>query len=237
MESILVRTGCGKRRAGDLLSQGSAGAAKVSALNLDRKLNTMFEDNKELARYGAILQQPYCFQDDAICLVEDLDGLRSAIIRMDGAMKMMQVDQNKDKSGYILMGPKHLVEEVRKRTMLNPVMCGDWQVKEMQKEKWLGDWFCNGLQESVMATIKDRAPKLRRASFEIMNIVKDYRAQRAGGYMTGLILWESCCFPSLIYNSACWVGLGKKEEDALSECQDFSCAFSLARGRVLPRWP
>ena len=52
--------------------------------------------------------------------MEDLDGLRSAIIRMDGAMKMMQVDQNKDKSGYILMGPKHLVEEVRKRTMLNP---------------------------------------------------------------------------------------------------------------------
>ena len=56
-----------------------------------------------------------------------------------------------------------------------------WQVQEMEKEKWLGDWFSNGLQESVMATIKDWAPKLRRASFKIMNIVKDYRAQREDG--------------------------------------------------------
>ena len=33
----------------------------------------------------------------------------------------------------------------------------------------------------------------------------------------GLILWESCCIPSLIYDSSCWVGMGKKEEAALSE--------------------
>ena len=150
-----------------------------------------------------MIQQPYVFQDDAICLVESLDGLRLAILRMDAAMKMMQVQQNRDKSGYIMMGPKHLVEEVRKRIKENPVMCGDWQVQEMKQEKWLGDIFCNGLQESVMATIQDRVPKVRRASFEIMNIVKDYRAQRAGGFMTGLILWESCCIPSLTYNSAC----------------------------------
>ena len=53
-------------------------------------------------------------------------------------------------------------------------MCGDWQVKELDKDKWLGDMFSNGLQESVMRTIEDRAPKVRRASFKIMNIVKDY---------------------------------------------------------------
>ena len=99
------------------------------------------------------------------------------------------------------MGPKHKVKEVRDRVKKNPVKCGDWEVKEMEKEKWLGDWFTNGLQESVMATIRDRAPKIRRASFEIVNSVKDYRAQRAGGFLTGLILWESCCIPSQIYNS------------------------------------
>ena len=69
MESILVRTECGKRRAGDLLSQGSAGAAKVSAVNLDMKISLMFEGGNEMARYGGVLQQPYSFQDDAIALV------------------------------------------------------------------------------------------------------------------------------------------------------------------------
>ena len=31
----------------------------------------------------------YSFQDDAVVLVEDLDGLRSAVVKMDAAMKMM----------------------------------------------------------------------------------------------------------------------------------------------------
>ena len=105
----------------------------------------------------------------------------------------------------------------------------------MEKEKWLGDWFTNGLQESVMATIRDRAPKIRRASFEIVNIVKDYRAQRAGGFLTGLILWESCCIPSLIYNSGCWMAMTKKEEDALSECQDFFLRLLLGTGPGAPK--
>ena len=34
---------------------------------------------------------------------------------MDGAMRMMQVDQNRDKTGYIMIGPKNLVKEVRER--------------------------------------------------------------------------------------------------------------------------
>ena len=230
---IRVRTGCGYsewEEAGNLLGQGNGGAAKVSALNLDKKIALMDEGGGEMARYGGVLQQPYSFQDDAVALVEDLDGLRSAVVKMDAAIKMMQVRQNKDKTGYILMGPKDMVEEVRERAKKNPIQCGDWEVKKIEQEKWLGDWFTNGLQKSVMATIRDRAPKIRRASFEIVNIVKDYRAQRVGGFMTGLIMWESCCIPSLIYNSGCWVGMTKKEEDALSECQDFFLRLLLGRG-------
>ena len=76
---------------------------------------------------------------------------------------------------------------------------------------------------------------MRTPHIEIMNIVKDYRAQRAGGFMTGLILWESCCIPNLIYNSACWVGMGKKEEAALSECQDFFLRLLLGTGPGAPK--
>ena len=45
--------------------------------------------------------------------MDDLDGFRSAIITMNSAIKMMQVDQNKDKSSYIPMGSKHLADELR----------------------------------------------------------------------------------------------------------------------------
>ena len=56
-----------------------------------------------------------------------------------------------------------------------------------------------------MLTIKKRESKIRRACFEIVNIVKDYGAQRIGRFMTGLVLWEACAIPSLTYNCATWM--------------------------------
>ena len=54
---IRVRTGCGLtdwEEAGDGLGQGSGGAAKVSALNLDRKLDRMFKNSKQMVNYGSV---------------------------------------------------------------------------------------------------------------------------------------------------------------------------------------
>ena len=235
---IRVRTGCGLtdwEEAGDGLGQGSGGAAKVSALNLDRKLDRMFENSKQMIKYGGVRQQPYAFQDDALCMVEKITDLRVVVNDMDTVMSMMQVQPNKSKCGYLLLGPKKLVKEARKMLEENPIMVGDWRVKELEKEKWLGDQLCNGLAGSVMATIQSRAPKIRRAAYEIVNLVKDYRAQRVGGFGTALLLWESCALPSLLYNCSTWLGMGKKEEEALAECQFFFLRLVLGTGPGAPK--
>ena len=109
-------------------------------------------------------------------------------VKMTNVMNTMQTSLNETKSGYILMGPKRLVEEARWRLTLSPAMCGNFLMKELCQEKWLGDMFSGGLRESVLATIKSREGKVRRAAFEIMSIVNDYRAQRVGGIYTGLLL-------------------------------------------------
>ena len=235
---IRVRTGCGLsnwEEAGDGLGQGSGGAAKVSALNLDRKLDRMFRNSKQMIKYGGVRQQPYAFQDDALCMVEKITDLRVVVNDMDTVMSMMQVQPNKSKCGYLLLGPKKLVKEARKMLEENPIMVGDWRVKELEKEKWLGDQLCNGLAGSVMATIQSRAPKIRRAAYEIVNLVKDYRAQRVGGFGTALLLWESCALPSLLYNCSTWLGMGKKEEEALAECQFFFLRLVLGTGPGAPK--
>ena len=82
-------------------------------------------------------------------------------------------------------------------------------VKELKEEKWLGDYLAGGLKESVMVTIQRSESKTRRVSDEIVNIVKDYRAQLIGGFRTGLVLWESCVVPSVLYNCSTWVEMGK----------------------------
>ena len=48
------RTGCGESEwgdVGDILGQGRRGAAKVSALNLSRKLDQLFGGSTEMAKF------------------------------------------------------------------------------------------------------------------------------------------------------------------------------------------
>ena len=81
----------GRRLATSLAGQGSGGAAKVSALNLDRKLFSVFHDSQEMIRYGSVKQRPYAFQDDALVLVDDIDHLRLTVAKKEIVMKTMQV--------------------------------------------------------------------------------------------------------------------------------------------------
>ena len=71
--------------------------------------------------------------------------------------------------------------------------------------------------------------------YEIVNIVKDYRAQRLGGFTTAILLWESCAIPSLLYNCSTWMGMGRKEEEALAELQDFYMRLALGAGPGAPK--
>ena len=151
---------------------------------------------------------------------------------MAEVMKLMQTTLNRDKSGYIFIGTKKQVDEARAKVKDSPVICGDFMMKELKEEKWLGDFLAGGLKESVIVTIQRRESKTRRACYEIINIVKDYRAQLVGGFQTGLVLWESCVIPSLLYNSSTWVEVSKDEEKALEDMQDYcaSCG-GLGQGR------
>ena len=64
---IRVKTAVGDTEygdAGELVGQGSGGAALVSALNLESAVNGMFEGSGDELSYGKIRFQPLLFQDD-----------------------------------------------------------------------------------------------------------------------------------------------------------------------------
>ena len=109
----------------------------MSALNLSRKLDCVFDGSTELAKYGAVKQHPYSFQDDVLIPVESIKDLRAVNVKMVEVMKMMQTELNTTKSGYILMGPKSQIELARKRMEEQPVICGEFVMKELKEEKWL----------------------------------------------------------------------------------------------------
>ena len=121
-------------------------------------------------------------------------------MKMTLVMDLMQTKLNQTKSGFILVGTPKQQEMARRKVKETPVMCGDFEMKELKEEKWLGEYLAEGLKESIKLTIKKWEAKIRRAGFEIINLVKDYRTQRIGRFFTGLVLCESCAIPSLLYN-------------------------------------
>ena len=73
-----------------------------------------------MAKYGAVKQHPYSFQDDVLAPVESVEDLRAVNVKMTMVMDLMQTELNKNKSGYILMGTEEQRERVRQRLKEEP---------------------------------------------------------------------------------------------------------------------
>ena len=104
----------------------------------------------------------------------------------------------------------------------SPLKCGNFEIKESQVEKWLGQYIsAKGLSDSVTQTVKAREGKIRGACLEIANIVNDWRAQSVGGMETALMLWERCCIPSLLHGSGTWMEINKETVRTLNNLQQW----------------
>ena len=61
-------------------------------------------------------------------------------------------------------------------------MCGSFETKEKQEDKWLGQILsAKGLADSVARTVATREGKIKGACLEISLIVNDWRARAVGG--------------------------------------------------------
>ena len=76
-----------------------------------------------------------------------------------------------------------------------------------------------GLADSVLQTVISREGKVRGACLEIALIVNDWRAQNIGGMETALMLWETCCIPSMMHGAGTWVEMNKATEKRLNSLQ------------------
>ena len=148
------------------------------------------------------------FQDDLADCSGSLDNARQSNRRVDVLTKQLCLELNRDKSVYILQGSKKQKEEIRLQILKEPLMCGQFHMKEEKVSKWLGQYLLSeGLAISVAETVKHRDSKIRGASLEIAQIVNDWRSHLAGGMMTAVTLWERCCVPSLLHGAGTWVDI------------------------------
>ena len=81
---------------------------------------------------------------------------------------------------------------------MNPVMFGDFKMKFVENEVYLGDVISSqGLDMSVVQTIEKRMGKIKGAMYEAKSIMEDFRMQAIGGMAGAWDLWETAMLPSL----------------------------------------
>ena len=184
---VAVVTGAGMSEegdAGEVVGQGSRGAALVSQLKVDKVVDSYFSGSTDEECYGGVRLQPLSWQDDLLGMAEDASRVQASMTRLAYAMAESQLTVHPDKSGYIMYGKKKYREQVSKETEEDPVKFGDIPMKKMEQMKYLGDMLHeDGLTASVDATVMDRMAKVKGSIFELKALCEDYRLQICGGMM------------------------------------------------------
>ena len=99
-------------------------------------------------------------------------------------------------------------------------MCGKSEMKQAEKEKWLGQQIsAGGLAESVAETVAAKEGKIKAACIEVANIVNDWRTEIVGGLETAMISWEACIIPSLLHSCSTWTQISRATENRLNIVQ------------------
>ena len=86
-------------------------------------------------------------------------------------------------------------------------MFGDFAVKENESDKYLGQILhSSGLEESALATVQERAGRVKGATLEIKSIIEEFQMQTMAGMMAAWELWERALIPSLLNGAGTWFG-------------------------------
>ena len=86
----------------------------------------------------------------------------------------------------------------------------------------------------MLQTVLAREGKIKGASLEIALIVNDWRARVTGGMETALMLWESCCIPSLMHGAGTWTEMTSETERRLNSIQNYFVRLVLRIGPGSP---
>ena len=131
---IRVNTGSGisnYTEVGAVLGKGNLGGALVSQAVLDEGVMAHFPPGGPLQlEYGSVPMAPVMFQDDLANCSDSLENAKESSIRVDVLTKLLCLDLNRDKTVYILIGSKKQKEETRRRLKNEPLMCGQFEMKE-----------------------------------------------------------------------------------------------------------
>ena len=106
--------------------------------------------------YGSVERLPLMFQDDFGNTCDNILSTRMANIKVDVMAKEKRLTLNKDKTVCLVMGTNKQIEEVRRQLELKSLMCGDFETRLVDSDKWLGTGSTPGAWEMPAMSLYNR---------------------------------------------------------------------------------
>ena len=90
-------------------------------------------------------------------------------------------------------------------------------MKQVFSVRYLGDFLCSTLEESVHMTVMKRVGVAKKSIYDIRAIIEDKRAECLGGFNLALEIWSASVEPMLWTNAESWVNVQKKTMRVLDD--------------------
>ena len=201
------------------LAQGSMEAAIASTNSISNGVTDFFSESEYEVSYGPVKMDPAQFLDDISRLALDPVSAQMGNDRLENIAETKLLNYNLLKTCIIILGNKKAREKLRNEfEEKNPTLYGE-NVNIVTQATYLGDKLGLSVSESISLTLKKRIGLVKRSIFEIKAVVEDCRSKIIGGIKTGILLWEACVIPFLLYNSSTWLQMKKSDIEILCKLQ------------------
>ena len=115
-------------------------------------------------------------------------------------------------------------------------MFDNFQMKEKNKEKWLGETLSNGgVAQSAQSTITERSGRAKGASIEVKAIIEDFRMQCVGGIIAAFDIWEMAILQGLLNNAETCTEITSDAVKDLEKIQYFFLRMVLDTPKTTPK--
>ena len=115
---------------GNVIGQGTAGAALVSQLNLDRGLHTYFGGSSDEIYYGGVRCEYFAYQDDIGKPSAGVLEAQAANIKLTHMFQEKGLEAHPDKTCFIVFGSDNFKNKVNEELKSKPLKLGNFLVKQ-----------------------------------------------------------------------------------------------------------
>ena len=161
----------------DVVQQGTIESGVISSVNIGKGIDVTFKDSDGEVYYVDLKLNPMSFMDDIGKLSDNVEAAQDGNNRIEELIDSKCLALNLDKCNFLVMGSKKSRKKIMMKIEESPLLLSNQPMKEVSSLRYLGDFLCATLEESVHQTVLHRVGIAKKSIFDRRSIIEDKRAE------------------------------------------------------------